>query len=213
MSHPAFAPHVTRRLRLRAAALVCLLPLACAVATEPELDGDDSPLVTSGSGGSSTNNPSPAGTTGGSKNIASGGSAASGSPSASGGTSSTGKGGTSTQSGGSSSSAGSSAGKSNGVTGGSGGKTSTGGSSSGSGGSAIAGSGGTGSGGGAATSCGNATAWKGGDPTLTISEGETVSWKGKRYVATTNIAYPNAECAPDAPAAWCAEWFMADGDC
>jgi hypothetical protein len=70
-----------------------------------------------------------------------------------------------------------------------------------------------GSGGAVSNGCSALKAWKGGDSTLTIAAGEVVSWKGKRYKATASIAYPNTECAPDAPAMWCANWFTADGDC
>jgi len=45
------------------------------------------------------------------------------------------------------------------------------------------------------------------------SQGEVIQWMGKRYKATTTIAYPNNECAPDNPTDWCASWFEPDGDC
>lgn len=100
-----------------------------------------------------------------------------------------------------------------------GGAGSSGSSSGGKGGTATAGAGGKGGGAGAGTAgstgtgCGGLKTWKGGDSTLQIAQGEVIQWMGKRYKATTTIAYPNNECVPDEPVDWCASWFEADGDC
>jgi hypothetical protein len=203
------------RFLVRNTAFACSLwLLGCAVGIEPDLDAD-APRGSSGKGGGSSGSNSPpiVPANAGNKST-SGGTGAFGGTSTSGGTTSTsGKGGDTSTAGkggsGSSSGTGGSGGASSAGMGGKGGVagTSAGGSAT------TAGSGGKAGGGTGPTSCGDATPWVGADSTLTIAEGETVSWKGKRYVAKTNIAYPNAECAPDAPATWCADWFTADGDC
>lgn len=171
--------------------LVALLPLACAVATEPELrDDGDSPRA----GTASISGSSSAGTTSVGSTSASGGTAAR----------------AGTNAGGSSPMAGKPS---------VGGAGSSGSSSGGKGGTATAGAGGKGGGAGAGTAgstgtgCGGLKTWKGGDSTLQIAQGEVIQWMGKRYKATTTIAYPNNECAPDEPVDWCASWFEADGDC
>jgi hypothetical protein len=187
---------------LRSAFPACLLlaaiaPMACAVAIEPELHDDEG-----GSAGTLTVGGTSAGT---------------GVVTPQAGTTSTAFGGTSPTAGSSSSSGTtSSAGKGGSIS--SGGKTSSGGQSQGGTSSAGKGTGGVttagkGTGGSTSTGCGPLKAWKGGDSTLTIDAGEVIQWMGKRYKATASIAYPNAECAPDMPATWCATWFTADGSC
>jgi hypothetical protein len=166
------------------------LPLACAVATEPDVQNDgDTPQA-------------------GTLSVA--GTTSVGSTSSIGGSGSTA--GTSSQAG-TTSNAGttSTAGKPSGGSG-SGGSASGG---SASGGSASGGkpSGGSSAGGSSSTGCGSLKTWKGGDPTLQIAAGEVIQWMGKRYKANEAIAYPNTECAPDKPTDWCAKWFTADGDC
>lgn len=176
--------------------VVALLPLACAVATEPESrdDGDPPKAGTTSAAGSS-----------------SAGTSSVGSTSATGGTSAT----AGTSNGGTTSVAGKP------TTGGAGGTGTAGTGSGGKGGTATAGAGGKGgtatagttTGGGTSTGCGGLKTWKGGDSTLQIAQGEVIQWMGKRYKATTTIAYPNNECAPDEPVDWCASWFESDGDC
>jgi hypothetical protein len=73
--------------------------------------------------------------------------------------------------------------------------------------------GGQSSGGAAAVGCDQLPEWEGNSVTLKISQGEVITWQGKRYRATQDIGYPNAECAPDAPAVWCQGWFTLDGEC
>jgi hypothetical protein len=80
-----------------------------------------------------------------------------------------------------------------------------------SGGSGTAGSGTAGSSSGAG--CTGLKTWDGGNYMFTLKAGDEIQWKGKKYKATMDITYPNTECAPDAPAAYCAGWFMAEGSC
>lgn len=166
--------------------VIALVPLACAVAIEPELK-DDGAAPRAGT--------SSAGTT------SVGSTSAMGGTSVSAGTSS---GGTSSSAGKPSTGGSSSAGSGAGGKGGTGGKGGAGGSG---------GTAGATTGGGSSTGCGGLKTWKGGDSTLQIAQGEVIQWMGKRYKATTTIAYPNMECAPDDPVDWCANWFESDGDC
>jgi hypothetical protein len=186
----------TIRSILRSSFLAALLvPLACAVATEPELGDDEAGGSTGQAGAKAGAPPITAGTTsafGGTGSLPMGGAASAGMAGKGGMTSSGGK-----ASGGAAQGGTSNAGASHGGAGGSGG--------------GAAGSGGNG--GAVSNGCGALKAWKGGDSTLTIAAGEVVQWKGKRYKASASIAYPNTECAPDAPAMWCASWFTPDGDC
>ena len=190
-----------RSLLVRLGFFAALLgPLACAVASEPELS--DSEDGASGLAGAKAGSPPIIGTAGAHSNAFGGtGSMSVGGAGAAGMSASAGKGGMV-----------SSGGKPAG--GGQAGMSSAG-ANHGGGGSGGGGSGGAsgGNGGAPANACGTLKAWKGGDSTLTIAEGEIVQWKGKRYKATAAIAYPNTECAPDAPAMWCANWFTSDGDC
>jgi hypothetical protein len=48
---------------------------------------------------------------------------------------------------------------------------------------------------------------------FTVAKGAEIQWMGKKYVANQAITFPNTECAPDAPAAYCASWFTAEGSC
>jgi hypothetical protein len=165
------------------------MPLACAVATEPELGDDDGGMAGGLAHGGMSAGTGPvvtyAGSNafGGTSSPATGGNPSVGSPS----------------------------------TAGRGGVSGGGGKPGGQAGMSSAGmSAGGASGGGAGASsngCGTLKSWKGGDPNLTIAAGEVIQWMGKRYKATVSIAYPNAECAPDAPAMWCAAWFTAGGNC
>lgn len=111
-------------------------------------------------------------------------------------------------------SAGNSSGGHGGTTSSSGGKPS-GGSGGAQGGGAGAAAGGAAGSGGTSTGagCTGLKTWKGGDSTLQIKQGEVIEWMGKRYQATKPIEYPNNECVPTAPVAWCADWFTADGSC
>ena len=162
------------------------LPLACAVAIEPELGDDDGGMAGSLAYGGMSAGMGPVVTYAGSNAFGGSSPATDGNPSA-GSPSMAGKGGVS----------------------GGGGKT--GGGQAGM--SAAGMSAGGGSAGGSSNGCGTLKSWKGGDPNLSIASGEVIQWMGKRYKATASIAYPNAECAPDAPAMWCATWFTSDGNC
>ena len=184
--------------RLVLVAAPCV-PLACAVATEPELTDTDGG-GSAGLAGAKAGSPPILGTAGTPGN-------------AFGGTSSM-------PSGGAGSTAGTSAaaGKAGGTSGGGKASAGAGGQAGMSSGGANHGGGGAGGasggkGGAPSNGCGTLKAWKGGDSTLTIAAGEVVQWMGKRYKATASIAYPNTECAPDMPAMWCATWFTPDGDC
>jgi hypothetical protein len=176
-------------------ALACAA-FACAVGVDPEpSQGDDD----SERGGSLN--------VGGTGVPLTGGSSSAGKSTPFGGSSSTGgaddgAGGDETPAGGSVSNGGSS----------SAGTSSAGTSSAGSS-SAGTSSAGTSSGGSGSTECGGVKAWAPGDYMLTLQAGDVVHWKGKRYKANQAIDYPNPECSPDAPMAWCAGWFSPDGDC
>jgi hypothetical protein len=170
-------------------------PLACAVATgEPDADPDDG----GGSGGGSlimgggSSGGAALTTAGKSQQIGGTGSVFGGT-----GSSTAGKGG-STSSGGKTSSAGE---------GGSSSSAGQAGSSSAGSPAAGSGSGGTGTG-----SCGALRTWVPAT-SMMIEPDEVIQWMGKRYKATQAIDWTNAECKPDAPAAWCAAWFTADGSC
>ena len=187
------------RSTLRIGLCLCsVAPLACAVATgEPE--GDDA--STAGSGGVS---------------LGTGGSAGSpvattaGRPGASG---SSAFGGTSSGTAGKGGSA-STGGKPSG-TAGEGGTTSTAGkagSSSAGGSSAGSSAAGSGTGGTGSVACGALRVWAPAT-SMQIKADEVIQWMGERYKATVAIDWTNAECAPDAPATWCAEWFTSDGAC
>jgi hypothetical protein len=62
-------------------------------------------------------------------------------------------------------------------------------------------------------SCDGLPTWDGGNPEFTLSEGEEIEHNGRRYRATQQITFPNAECAPDEPLEWCAGWFEDLGPC
>lgn len=188
------APLQVRNAAVRLVSFAALsVPLACAVATEPELKdyegGGAAGLADTKAGSPPTSGTagSPSNAFGGTGSMPSGGTAHAGASAA--------------------------AGKGGMVSGG--GKPSGGGGQSSAGANHGAGAGGAsgGTGGAPSNGCSALKAWKGGDSTLTIAAGEVVQWMGKRYKATAAIAYPNAECVPDMPAAWCAEWFTPDGDC
>ena len=175
------------------------VPLACAVAIEPEL-GDDEAGGNTGQAGAEARAPPITGTAGSTTAFGGTGSMPMGGAGSGGMPGTAGKGGATSGGGKAAGGAGSggmaSAGAGHGGAGGSSGGSTTGG-----------------SGGAVSNGCGALKAWKGGDSTLTIAAGEVVQWKGKRYKATASIAYPNTECAPDAPAMWCANWFTPDGEC
>jgi hypothetical protein len=175
-----------------------LLPLACAVETQSQPieydEGDDTSM-----GGALPMAGTPPVSMAGTKPTAMGGSGAFGGTTSSGG----GKAGST-----------STGGKSSGGAGGS--SAGDGGSSSaGKGGNASAGSasGGAANGGSPTNGCAGIKEWKGGDSTWTAAKDEVIQWKGKRYKVNIAIVYPNAECAPDMPVAWCANWWTADGSC
>jgi len=86
-----------------------------------------------------------------------------------------------------------------------------GGAGTSSGGSGTAGSGTAGSSSGAG--CTGLKTWDGGNYMFTLKAGDEIQWKGKKYKAAMDITYPNTDCAPDAPATYCAGWFMAEGSC
>lgn len=171
----------------------CVMPFACAVATEdfPGLDGD------AGSGGKGSNVAGSLGVSGSND------------------------GGTPTSTGGKpSSTAGSNAFGGTVSSGGKGGSTSTGGkpgtaggggmmSTAGSAGSPTAGSSSGGSGG---MGCSGLKMWIS-EMSLGAAQGEVIQWMGKRYKANMMVGWANGECVPDKPMSWCASWFTADGSC
>jgi hypothetical protein len=55
--------------------------------------------------------------------------------------------------------------------------------------------------------------WDGGNYMFMPMMGDEIQWMGVKYKANQNISYPNPECMPNAPAAYCATWFTSEGPC
>src|SRR5690606_25734027 len=55
--------------------------------------------------------------------------------------------------------------------------------------------------------------WQGGNWQFTVQQGQEIEHLGRKYRANQYIGYPIAECAPNAPASWCANWFTDLGTC
>jgi hypothetical protein len=114
-------------------------------------------------------------------------------------------------------------GGSTGMPGGAAGKAGTGGTSgaagahsggsSGTSSGGVSGVGGTGAGGTSGTGCMGLPMWDGGNYMFTLKMGDEIQWKGKKYKAAQAISFPNTDCAPDAPAAYCSGWFTSEGSC
>jgi hypothetical protein len=62
-------------------------------------------------------------------------------------------------------------------------------------------------------SCNGLPTWQGNNYQFTPKAGDMIQLNGRKYKANVNISYPNAECAPNAPASWCANWFSDQGAC
>jgi len=63
------------------------------------------------------------------------------------------------------------------------------------------------------TDCSSLQSWVGNDWRLSFDAGEIIEHDGERYQANQSIHYPNKECAPDSPVAWCSSWFTHLGAC